>query len=103
MEIGRWRKATLVYQEEKEVLAAKRDRAANLQEVLDSYSARKGYHQPRPRPPPPPPPGIILTASQYSAKLCERGRPGGDAGGVRGILYRANRRRTRALLHALPY
>lgn len=46
MEIGRQNEATLVYHEEQAELAAKRDRAANLQAILDGYSACGGGRQP---------------------------------------------------------
>lgn len=43
MESGRRRVATPVYQEEKQVLVAKRDRPPNLQAILHGYSACGGY------------------------------------------------------------
>lgn len=98
MEIGRRRKAAAVYQEEKQVLAAKCDRAANLQAILEAYSACGGYINLdfRRR-------GLVVNADEYSKKLCEPGLSGGDRGDMRGVAYRANRCGTRSLLHAIPH
>lgn len=43
MEIGRRRKAATIYPEEKQVLAARGGRPANLQAILEGYSACGGY------------------------------------------------------------
>lgn len=95
MEIVRRRKATVGRQEEKQVLAAKRSRAANLQAALDGYSARGGYIKLDPAAP-----GVSPSIPMSTAQSCASSASRGGAGGMRGIVYRVNRSGACALLHA---